>query len=100
MPEDDDQRDALKRLLDQLSVVSQLLRAMLLADDTPGQASDARTPDSGNLTSPSLTPLLSEGGFTGFEEDLLRRFFLNKAVQEAREAEYKTNDLVEISGNL
>src|SRR2546421_9609202 len=57
MPEDDDQRNALKRLLDQLSVVSQVLRAMLLADSaTPGQASDARTPDSGNLTSPVLAP--------------------------------------------
>jgi len=88
MSQDKENRGELTRLLEQLLVVSRLVKEILAQEPSSGSGSTGQ--DDGPLGS---------AGNTKDDQDL-NRVYLERAFSEARNEAFKTNDLIELTGGL
>jgi len=95
MPEDDARRRQLLKLVEQLSVLTALLKEILARDQT--FESSQHTDETALATSQAAS---LSARLDSLEGDVLRRYFLAKSAAEINEARHLTNDIIEIRGGF
>ena len=95
----DENSIALRRLLEHLAILSQFARQVLGRDEDLNKHPEAGVSETNEPAPPGKMPVSPKIGY-GKMEEAFRRFFLDRVTAEVRENEYKTNDLVELTGGF